>query len=103
MSKPVILSVERWREIREDLHRQYPPSTFMRDNMKAKLGFTVREHKAWVVNKNYNKEWNDWKQRQGNKSTLLDWEPEQGHTELQIHLDFYDDKKKTFFLIKYGG
>jgi hypothetical protein len=79
MSKPVILTVERWRAIREDLHNYYPPSIFMRDNMKRKLGFTVREHKAWIPK--------------------LDG----GYSELQIHLDFYDEKKKTFFLIKYGS
>jgi hypothetical protein len=53
--------------------------------MKRTLGFTVREHKAWVANP---------------KPSEYDWD--QGHTEFQIHLDFYSENKRTMFLLKFG-
>lgn len=46
--------------------------------MKAVLGFTIREHKAWIP------------------------KPDGGYTEFQIHLDFYSQNKRTMFLLKFS-
>ena len=50
----------------------------IRDKMKRVLGFTVREHKAWIPK--------------------LDG----GYTALQMHLDFYSEHKRTLFLLKFS-
>jgi hypothetical protein len=77
--KPIVLSVDAWRLIREELHTEYPKSVFMiRDKMKSKLGFTVREHKDWIA------------------------KPDGGHSEMTIHLDFYSERKYTMFLLKFS-
>jgi hypothetical protein len=75
--KSVILSVDQWKQIRKMLQEEYPKTVFMiRDKMKRVLGFTVREHKRWdegVVNLMF-----------------------------EIHLDFYSEKKRTMFLLKFS-
>ena len=48
----------------------------LRDRMKDKLGFTVREHKEYVEAK--------------------------GYYEQRIHLDFFSEKKRTMFLMKFS-
>jgi len=84
--KPVILSTRQWQTIRRRLHEEYPTTVFMiRDKMRKVLGFTVREHKAWIPNPN---------------PTEYEWD--RGHTELQIHLDFYSENKRTMFLLKFS-
>jgi len=48
----------------------------LRDKMKQRLGFTVREHKYWdagLVNQVF-----------------------------EIHLDFYSENKRTMFLLKFS-
>ena len=47
---------------------------------KERLGFTVREHKVPVSDDGHF------------------WE-----YQVEIHLDFYDEQKRTFFLLKYAG
>lgn len=84
--KALQLSVSQWKRIRTELHKEYPKTVFMlKDKMKRVLGFTVREHKAWIPNPN-----------------PTDYEWDQGHTELQIHLDFYSENKRTMFLLKFS-
>ena len=51
-----------WSRIRQNLHAEYPPSFFFRSKMKDRLGFSIREHNAWVENKNYRKELKDYQQ-----------------------------------------
>ena len=47
--KPVVLSTSQWQQILADLHQEHPRTVFMiRDKMRRVLGFTVREHNAWV-------------------------------------------------------
>ena len=103
--KPVVLTPKQWKAVRADLHTQYPKSVFaLRDKMRAVLGFTVREHQAWIENKNYKKDWSEWSLNNESPSDIL-WsfsEPYKGHTETQIHLDFYSEKKRTMFLLKYS-
>lgn len=77
--KPVVLTVSQWKSIREQLHEEYPRTVFMlRNKMKQVLGFTVREHKAFIQ------------------------KPDGGYYDFQIHLDFYSDKKRTMFLMKFS-
>ena len=82
----VKLSVEQWKTIRSLLQEEYPRTVFMlRNKMKQVLGFTVREHKAWI----------------DSPSTLGD-DLNFGYSELQIHLDFYNERKYTMFLMKFS-
>ena len=75
--KAVVLTIEQWKKIREELQTEHPKTVFMlRDKMKRVLGFTVREHKQWddgVVN-------------------LIH----------EIHLDFYSENNRTMFLLKFS-
>jgi len=100
MSKPLILTPNEWRKIRDELHQRHPPSYFIRSKMRAKLGFTVREHRDWQPNKDYKKELETY-----NKQSNSDWlmlEPNRGDYVDQVHLDFYDEKKRSLFLLTYG-
>lgn len=77
--RPVILNVEQWKTIRTELQTEHPKTVFMlRDKMKRVLGFTVREHKAWVP------------------------KPDGGYSDYQIHLDFFSENKRTMFLLKFS-
>jgi hypothetical protein len=75
--KAIILTVAQWKYIRTELQTEHPKTVFMiKDKMKRVLGFTVREHKQWdegVVNVMF-----------------------------EIHLDFYSEKKRTMFLLKFS-
>ncbi len=77
--KPVILTVRQWKDIRKQLQEEYPKTVFMlRSKMRSVLGFTVREHKAYVQ------------------------KPDGGYYDMQIHLDFYSENKRTMFLLKFS-
>lgn len=100
MSKPVKLTPNEWRKIRDDLHRRYPPSYFIRSKMRDKLGFTVREHRDWQPNKDYKKELEQYGVQSNSDWLML--EPNRGNYVDQVHLDFYDERKKSLFLLTYG-
>lgn len=94
-----------WSLIRQKLHAEYPPSFFFRSKMKERLGFSMREHTAWIPNKNYDKEYaayEEAKMSQGEMNYLLSLPPERGCTRREIHLDFYSENKRTMFLLKYA-
>ena len=77
--RPVVLTVDQWKHIRTELQTEHPRTVFMlRDKMKRILGFTVREHTAWVP------------------------KPDGGYSDYQIHLDFYSENKRTMFLLKFS-
>jgi hypothetical protein len=77
--KPIILTVSQWQNILAELHKEHPRTVFMiRDKMRRVLGFTVREHKAWVP------------------------KPDGGYSDYQIHLDFFSENKRTMFLLKFS-
>ena len=95
--KAIILTTDKWEQILAELHKEHPPSYFLRWKMKEKLGFTVREHKAWIENKKRNDDWLT--SPGGSLDHLVGFT---GHTELQIHLDFYSEPKRTFFLLKFS-
>jgi len=81
MSKPIEISHSQWRKLKERLKQDYPPSVlYIREKGKTKLGFVTREHK--------------------------DWDPDMGKyggwRKNCIMLDFYSEKKRTFFILKYS-
>ncbi len=84
--RPVVLTTDQWKTIRKMLQEEHPKTVFMiRDKMKRVLGFTVREHKAWI-----------------DKPATLGDDLNFGYTEFQIHLDFYSERKRTMFLLKFS-
>ena len=93
----------RWHKLREELHKDYPKSVFLiRDRMRQRLGFTVREHAGY---------------RMRTKDELYEYDrsdhehydnaSERQFFRLHTHervicLDFYDERKYTMFLLKYS-
>lgn len=109
--RPVILNTKQWKQIRALLHEEHSRTVFMlRDKMRTVLGFTVREHTAWVEKPKaeFQQEMQAWQQRQSQLTskndpfTMLDWEPSKGESVNQIHLDFYSERKRTMFLLKFS-
>ena len=87
MSKPLILTQASWAKIYNQIANEYPPSVLLiRDKMKAVLGFTSRTHEEWA-----DQEVNIKDIRYGTRYRID-----------TIHLDFYNEPKRTFFLLKYG-
>lgn len=103
--RPLILTPNEWRTIRDELKKRHPASHLLiRNKMRERLGFTMREHRDWQPNKDYSKELKDY-QRQREKHDiewLLTCEPDRGRYVDQVHLDFYDERKKSLFLLTYG-
>jgi len=80
--KPIILEEEQWLKLRHHLYQIQPRSVMLtRWKMREVLGFTDRLHTEWIKKPN----------RYGGM----------GYTQRQIHLDFFDEAKRTFFLLKY--
>jgi len=76
MSKPIVLSHSQWEKLRTRLNTDYGRSIMMlRDRRKKILGFVDREHR---------------------------WYTEQHGYMSHICLDFYDEPKRTMFILKYG-
>lgn len=85
MSKAIKLSLSQWEDIKLKMTKDQTVSKstlLIREKMKQRLGFTVREHSEWV---HYKK-------------------PDDGYKELvhNIHLDFYSEPKRTMFLLRYS-
>ena len=85
MSKAIKLSLAQWGNIKTLLVKDqniFKSTLLIREKMKQRLGFTIREHSEWV---HYKK-------------------PDGGYKELvhQIHLDFYSEPKRTMFLLRYS-
>ena len=79
MSKPIILSSATWLKIYNNIAQTYPPSVLLiRDKMRSVLGFTSRSHREWVP------------------------KMDGGYYEHTIRLDFYNESKRTMFLLKYS-
>lgn len=103
--KPVKMGRMTWSMIRKKLHDEYPPSYFLRTKMKEKLGFTVREHTVWHVNRDFDREFAAYEEAKNNYTELnllLSLPPERGRQRTEIHLDFYSENKRTMFLLKYA-
>lgn len=77
MSKSIKISHSQWVNIRSKILEKHPLSVVViRDVMKRELGFTTREHTEWL--------------------------PKVSRYDTVLYLDFYDEKKRTYFLLKYG-
>jgi hypothetical protein len=87
--KPVVLSEHNWYKLKYQLSLSYPRSVMLsRAKMREVLGFTPREHENWL----------------GYYDNASKEDRKTGHHgyKKMIHLDFFDDAKRTFFLLKYG-
>ena len=97
------LATSTWHKIRADMHTEYPKSVFMlRDKMKERLGFTVREHTGYRPRTQ--KELYDYDR---SDNIRYDTEKErkfyrENINEHIICLDFYSEKKYTMFMLKYS-
>jgi hypothetical protein len=81
--KPIVMSESAWLDLRAHLFQTQPKSVMLtRWKMREVLGFTDRLHTEWIDNK-VNK-WGG-----------------MGYEQRQVHLDFFDEAKRTFFLLKY--
>lgn len=74
--KHIELSEYKWQYLLSKMHEDYPLSVFaVRDKMRKVLGLTSRRHLVMH---------------------------EDGYYNAVIHIDFYDELKRTFFILKYG-
>jgi len=81
MSKPIVLSEASWLKIYNQIAKEYPPSVLLiRNRMRSVLGFTSRRYTVWKL------------------------DPDFGHKypKETIRLDFYNEPKRTMFLLKYS-
>lgn len=82
MSKPITLSMKAWANLYQKLGKDNPASVILiREKMKAVLGFTVRRHQEWIMGP-------------GGDDGMYPKET--------ICLDFYNEPKRTMFLLKYS-
>lgn len=87
--KAIVLTHSQWYAIRQEIDKQYPNSVGMvRSKMREVLGFTPREHEEFLGNYD-------------NASLDDKFQGRYGYI-TSIHLDFYDEAKRTMFLLKYG-
>jgi hypothetical protein len=78
--KPIVLSEQNWAKLRFHLMETQPKSVMLtRWKMREVLGFTDRLHTEWVEKPD-----------------------SEGYQRRQVHLDFFDEAKKTMFLLKYS-
>jgi hypothetical protein len=98
MSKPVVMSPDEWKHVLLKIKQKEKPAVYlMRSKMKEVLGFTVRDHREYIKDPEYVKSpeaddlFGDMGWYEGKRSQ---------HT---VHLDFYDEEKRTIFLLKYGN
>lgn len=81
VTKPIEISHSQWNKLYERLKQDYPPSVLLlREKMKSRLGFVHREYKHWDDNMG----------KYG------------GLRKNCVMLDFYSEKKRTFFIMKYS-
>lgn len=79
MGKPIILSEEVWAKLHKQLSKDNHSSVMLiRTKMRHVLGFTVRRHR-------------EWRHDMGGVQPID-----------LIHLDFYNEPKRTMFMLKYS-
>jgi hypothetical protein len=87
MSRPIILSEAQWLKIYNHIAKTYPPSVLLiRNKMKEILGFTSRTHEEWI----------------DQEVDVKDIRYNTKYCIKTIHLDFYNEPKRTMFLLKYS-
>ena len=86
-----------WSSIFTEIKKREKPSTYLsRNKMREVLGFTTRNHNEWVKVDTTNRQEMDW------DIDAEGWFKDRVHRET-VHLDFYDEQKRTMFLLKYGN
>lgn len=81
MAKSIKLGLKNWSRLNSQLSKDYPSSyVLIREKMKDKLGFTVRRHREWEIDPDLT------------YRNPIDI----------IYLDFYNEPKRTMFLLKYS-
>jgi len=101
MSKPIVMFPEQWDSILERIKQREKPSVYLsRSKMKEVLGFTVRDHREYVKDPDY-------VSRPQDKDEWFYMEPSgwfEGKMNVRtVRLDFYDEQKRTMFLLRYGN
>ena len=101
MSKPIIMTPAQWQVVLERIKQREKPSAYLsRTKMKDVLGFTVRDHIEYVKDPDYVRSPQD-------KDDWSYMEPAgwfEGKLNVKtVRLDFYDEQKRTMFLLKYGN
>ena len=101
MSKPVIMTPQQWSGVLAMIKQREKPSVYLsRAKMKDVLGFTVRDYREYVKDPDYVR-------RPQDKDDWFYMEPAgwfEGKTNVHtVRLDFYDEPKRTMFLLKYGN
>jgi hypothetical protein len=101
MSKPIVMTPGAWDAILEKIKSREKPSVYLsREKMKAVLGFTVRAHQEYVKDPDYVR-------RPQDKDDWFYMEPGGWYEGKQhvttVRLDFYDEQKRTMFLLRYGN
>ncbi len=84
--KTVRLSPENWYTIYQKIKTQHPPSVLLsREKMRRVLGFTPRQDMTWKY-----------------ENGLMGAYDGYGDYHRSVCLDFFDEQKKTMFILKYG-
>jgi len=77
----MVLTSTQWLDLQERISAEYPRSVSMvRSRKREVLGFTERHHRRWLP---------------GVPGSV-------GYYQVEVHLDFFDEAKRTFFTLKYG-
>ena len=102
MSKPIVMTPSQWDGVLKRIKQREKPSVYLsRKKMKAVLGFTVRDHREYVKDPDYVKPPQD-QDSEWYPIIQLGWY--EGKTSQHtVRLDFYDEQKRTMFLLKYGN
>lgn len=75
--KSIIITRDQWKILKQKFNEDYPPSvSLVREKMKRVIGCTPRFHELWDAKIGFS---------------------------VEVHLDFFDEQKKTFFLLKYSN
>jgi hypothetical protein len=100
MSKPIVMFPEQWDSILERIKQREKPSVYLsRSKMKEALGFTVRDYREYVKDPDYVKRPDDGEWYNMESAGWFE-----GKINVRtIRLDFYDDQKRTMFLLRYGN
>jgi hypothetical protein len=87
MRKSIVLTEGQWLKIYNQIAKEHPPSVLLvRNRMRDVLGFTSRTHEEWI-----NQEVDIKDIHYGTRFRIT-----------TIHLDFYNEPKRTMFMLKYS-
>jgi hypothetical protein len=84
MPRPLILTQERWQEIHQKIRSDYGPGMLIRSRCEQTLGFQCRYHERWAH-----------MESQFTPGVI------QKRLITEVHLDFSDLDRQTFFIMKY--